>query len=104
MSTILIEIEEVLAVNNNIGGTYHSKVRLVSKGLGHIGTVVGPNFSGESLLAFHNISDQLIILKPGESFVSVIFYYLKTPYTELNPTTSGYTDKFARLGLKVTEE
>lgn len=104
MSTTLIETEEVLAVNKYIGGTYHSKVGLVSMGLGHIGTMVGPSFSGESLLAFHNISEQLIILKPGDSFVSVVFYYLKTAYAELNPTTSGHTDKFAKLGLKVTDE
>lgn len=103
-TTTLIETQEVLSVNSYIGGTYHSKVGMVSKGLGHIGTMVGPNFSGDSLLAFHNTSRNLIVLKPGDSFVSVVFHYLDTPYTHINPTLSGHTDKFSELGLYVTEE
>lgn len=103
-STTLIETKEVLALGANIGGTYHSKVGLVSKGLGHIGTMVGPNFSGDSLIAIHNISEELIVLSVGESFVSVVFHYLTTPFTYSNPTTSGHTDKFSALGLEVSEE
>ena len=104
LATTLIETKEVLSLGSNIGGTYHSKVGQVSKGLGHIGTMVGPNFSGDSLIAIHNISKNLVVLKEGESFVSVVFHYLDTPYTQLNPTTSGHTDKFAALGIKATEE
>lgn len=103
-ATTLIETREVLALGANIGGTYHSKVGLVSKGLGHIGTLVGPNFSGDSLIAIHNISEELIMLSVGESFVSVVFHYLTTPFTYSNPTTSGHTDKFSALGLEVSEE
>ena len=104
LTTTLIETKEVLSLSSNIGGTYHSKVGQVSKGLGHIGTMVGPNFSGDSLIAIHNVTKNMIILKEGESFVSVVFHYLDTPYTQLNPTTSGHTDKFAALGIKATEE
>lgn len=104
LSTTLIETQEVLSVNSYIGGTYHSKVGMVSKGLGHIGTMVGPNFSGDSLIAFHNTSRNLIVLKTGDSFLSVVFHYLDTPYTHINPTSSGHTDKFSELGLYVTEE
>ena len=103
-ATTLIETREVLALGANIGGTYHSKVGLVSKGLGHIGTMVGPNFSGDSLIAIQNISEELIVLSVGESFVSVVFHYLTTPFTYSNPTTSGHTDKFSALGLEVSEE
>ena len=69
-----METKEVLSLNNYIGGTYHAKVGIVSKGMGHIGTMIGPNFSGDSLIAFHNVSDDLIVLKVGESFVSVVFH------------------------------
>lgn len=102
-STTLIETEETLGVGSNIGGTYHSKVGLVSQGLGHIGTMVGPNFCGDSLVAIHNVSDELIVLKQGDSFVSVIFYYLKTKYENQNATHSGHTDKFSVLGLKLSK-
>lgn len=103
-STTLIETVEVLSVGNNIGGTYHSKVGLVSQGIGHIGTMVGPNFSGESLIALHNISDDLITIKCGDSFVSVVFHYLDTSYEKNNPTVSGHTDKFAELGITLSSE
>ncbi len=102
-STTLIETAETIAIGNNIGGTYHSKVGLVSKGLGHIGTMVGPNFCGDSLVAVHNVSDELIVLKCGETFVSVVFYYLKTKYSNGNATVSGHTDKFSSLGINLTE-
>lgn len=103
LSTTLIETKEVLAVSSKIGGTYHSKVGLVSKGLGHIGTMVGPNYSGDSLIALHNVSNELLVLSVGESFVSVVFHYLNTPFTYSNPTTSGHTDKFSSLGIEVSE-
>lgn len=103
-STTLIETVEVLSVGNNIGGTYHSKVGLVSQGIGHIGTMVGPNFSGESLIALHNISDDLITIKCGDSFVSVVFHYLDTSYKNINPTVSGHTDKFSELGIYLSPE
>lgn len=103
-STTLIETVEVLSVGKNIGGTYHSKVGLVSQGIGHIGTMVGPNFSGESLIAIHNISDDLITIKCGDSFVSVVFHYLDTSYEKINPTVSGHTDKFSELGIILTPE
>ena len=103
-STTLIETREVLSVSSYIGGTYHSKVGMVSKGLGHIGTMVGPNFSGDSLIAIHNTSQELVVINVKDTFVSVVFHYLDTPYTPNNPTISGHTDKFAKLGLIVSEE
>lgn len=103
-STTLIETEEVLAIDNYLGGTYHSKVGLVSKGTGHIGTMVGPNFSGHSLVAVHNISNAPLKIMVGDTFVSVIFYRLETPIEEKNPTIGGHLEKFAELGIKLDEE
>lgn len=101
-STTLIETKEVLAIGSRIGGTYHSKVGMVSQGLGHIGTMLGPNFSGNSLIAIHNISDDVITLNGGESFVSVVFHYLDTPVLEKNGTVPGHVDKMAELGIHLT--
>ncbi len=103
-STTLIMTKEVLSIGNTIGGTYHSKVGIVSKGIGHIGTMLGPNFSGDSLIAMHNTSSELVVFRVGESFVSVVFHYLNTPHDAINPTTSGHTDKYLELGLSVSEE
>ena len=43
-TTTIVETSEVIGVNNYIGGTLHSKVGIVAKGIGDIGTMLGPNF------------------------------------------------------------
>lgn len=103
-ATTLIETKEVIAVGGHIGGTYHSKVGIVSQGLGHIGTMLGPNFAGHSLIALHNITDEVILLDVGKSFVSIVFHYLKTPIYSINPTMSGHLDKFAELGIQLDSD
>ncbi len=96
----LIETKEVICVPNNIGGSYHSKVGIAMKGIGHIGTMLGPNFKGHSLIALTNNTDEIITLDVGESFVSITFNYLKTPITEENPTRNGHEDKFGQFGIE----
>lgn len=103
-STTLVETDETISVGPNIGGTYHSKVGLVSKGLGHIGTMLGPNFSGNSLIAINNISKSILSLKIGESFVSIVFHYLNKPIYDVNRTVSSHADKMAELGISLTSE
>lgn len=87
--TALIETEETLHVSAKIGGTYHSKVKLVSAGAGHIGTTLDPYWVGPSLIAIHNTSDHKIEIAIGDSFVSVMFYYVKTPSSIEDRTNPG---------------
>lgn len=101
--TTLIETTEVLGVANNIGGALHSKVGLVSKGIGHIGTMLGPGYCGHLLIALHNITDKPLAIKVGSTFVSLSFDYLTTQVTRTSATTSGHLDKFPELGIKVDE-
>lgn len=103
-STTLVQTKEVLASSNYIGGTYHSKVGLVSKGLGHIGTMLGPNFSGHSLIAVHNITAFPIYIEVDETFVSIIFHRLDTPLNSPNATKNGHLEKFSALGIKLSTE
>ena len=103
-ATVLVETEEVLGIDNRIGGTYHSKVGIASLGIGHIGTMLGPGFCGHSLVAVHNVSNEKIELKVGETFVSVVFNYLTTKMNENNQTKNGHIDKIAELGIKITRE
>ena len=76
--TALVETEEAIYVNQKIGGSYHSKVTLVSQGVGHIGTTLDPGWIGPSLIALHNNSENEIRIPIGKSFVSIVFHYLKT--------------------------
>ncbi|EKQ52400.1 MULTISPECIES: deoxycytidine deaminase [unclassified Clostridium] len=103
-STTLIETKEVLAVDKNIGGTYHSKVGIACQGIGHIGTMLGPGFSGHSLVPIHNISATPLKLNVDHTFVSVVFNYLKSPIDYPNPTDNGHLNKLAEYGVKLDSE
>lgn len=74
--TALIYTQEAIYVSNKIGGTYHSKVRLVSDGLGHIGTSLDAQYIGLSIIAIHNITNTTKELQVGNEFVTITFFYL----------------------------
>ncbi|WP_299739130.1 hypothetical protein [uncultured Rossellomorea sp.] len=77
----VIVTEEVIRVSNKIGGTYHSKVKLVKKGLGHIGTTLDPTWQGHSVITVHNhsIDENGIDIKVGDTFATLMLYYLNKP-------------------------
>lgn len=74
--TALVYSEEAIYVSNKIGGTYHSKVRLVSNGLGHIGTSLDAQYIGLSIIAIHNVSNEPKKIVVGSEFVTITFHYL----------------------------
>lgn len=78
-STIQILTKESLWVSNRIGGTFHSKVSLVSKGLSHISTTLDPGWYGPLLITFRNNMDQQIPIKIDDAFVTLIFFKVLTP-------------------------
>lgn len=100
-TTTLVETKEVLGVENNIGGALYSKVGIVSTGIGHIGTMLGPGYCGHLLIPLHNITDDVIALKVGATFVSVSFDYLSTPVIRTSSTVSGHLDKFSEFGINI---
>lgn len=102
-STTLIETTEVIGVDSYIGGALHSKVGLVSKGIGHIGTMLGPGYCGHLLVALHNITDEVMAIKVGSTFVSLAFDYLTTQVIRTSSTISGHLDKFPELGIRIDE-
>lgn len=103
-TTTLVETTEVLGVANNIGGALHSKVGLVSKGVGHIGTMLGPGYCGHLLIALHNVTNEIIVIRVGSTFVSLSFDYLTTQVVRTSTTISGHLDKFSELGINIDEE
>lgn len=88
-STTLIMTEECVYVDNTLCGTYHSKVTLVSKGLGHIGTTLDPQWVGPSLVAVHNHNSCEVELLIGSTFVSLIFYKLRSKSVRKNQNSPG---------------
>ena len=102
-STTIIETNEVIGIGDKIGGTFHSKVGVVAKGVGHIGTMLGPGFCGHLMISVHNITDDVIALKVGSTFVSLCFHYLDSGVSRTSSTISGHVDKFASLGIDIDE-
>ena len=64
--TAIVWTEEFIYINNSLCGSLHSKVKLVSKGLGHIGTRVNPNWGGILAIALHNHSSSDIEIGVGD--------------------------------------
>ena len=102
--TTLVETDEVIGVESYIGGALHSKVGIAAKGIGHIGTMLGPGYSGHLMISLHNITDDVIAIRVGSTFVSLSFDYLTTQVARTSSTVSGHVDKFAELGLVATEQ
>ncbi|MGX5538909.1 dCTP deaminase domain-containing protein [Bacillus wiedmannii] len=76
--TVCIYTQEAIWISRNIGGTYHPRVSLVSKGLAHISTTLDPAWAGLSLVAVNNPTDREIEIRVGENFITIMLYYLKT--------------------------
>lgn len=52
--TVLIWTRETIWVSRFIGGTFHSKVSLVTNGLGHVSTTLDPGWHGQLLVPLNN--------------------------------------------------
>ncbi|MBR1854800.1 MAG: hypothetical protein IJ794_16925 [Lachnospiraceae bacterium] len=94
--TACIITNEALYVKAKIGGTYHSRVSIAQKGFSHIGTMLDPEFFGQSLIILHNTTAKVLTInvKDHERIVSVIFYYLETPIlVESHKPNPGHIDK-----------
>ena len=103
-TTTIVETLEVIGLGNNIGGAVHSKVGIVAKGVGHIGTMLGPGYCGHLMVSLHNITDEVIALEVNSTFASLTFDYLNTQVARTSSTTSGHVDKFSELGIQISSE
>ncbi len=111
-STVQILTKESLWVSGRIGGTFHSKVSLVSKGLSHISTTLDPGWYGPLLITMRNNMDNEITIKVNDSFVTLLFYRVDSPtsskhfkpefrrdilLSQLNHQTEAYIQKIGGL-------
>lgn len=86
--TVLIITREAVWVSENISGTFHSKVKIVSKGFGHISTTLDAHWEGPLLISLNNPTKKRLKFVLGEdkgkgfkysSFVTLVFYRMITP-------------------------
>lgn len=99
--TALIMTEEIIHVSSKLGGLYHSKVKHVSNGMGHIGTTLDPEWYGKSLIAVHNVSDDDYVINVGDTFVSLTLYYLNNEEKDTPSNNfSGRCDVLDKLHIE----
>lgn len=95
--TAIIYTRESIYVSKLITGTYHSRVNLVNKGLGHIGTTLDPTYWGVSAIALHNTTEKPISLNIGEPIVTIMFYTVRSKSTGLNDNMGGHVNNGIQL-------
>ncbi len=98
-ATTIIETKEVIGLGERIGGAVHSKVGIVSKGIGDTGTMLGPGYCGHLLLSLHNITDDVVAIPLDSTIVSLTFDYLTTPVQRTSATSSSHYDKLLEMGV-----
>jgi deoxycytidine triphosphate deaminase len=74
--TVLVWTNESVCINECFCGSILARVRLVSKGIGHIGTRVNPNWGGVLCITLHNLSDVAIQINLGEPIAYLRFHKL----------------------------
>ena len=74
--TVLVWTNESVCINECFCGSIIARVRLVSKGIGHIGTRVNPNWEGILCITLHNLSDAAIQINLGETIAYLRFHKL----------------------------
>lgn len=80
-TTVQILTKESLWVSGRIGGTFHSKVSLVSRGMSHISTTLDPGWYGPLLITLRNDMKTPQRLETNAAFVTLIFFSVKSPTT-----------------------
>jgi len=99
-STVQILTRESLWVSGRIGGTFHSKVSLVSRGMSHISTTLDPGWYGPLLITLRNNMSSPQRISTSDAFVTLIFFRVTTPTTkEHNKPGSRIDILVSQLGL-----
>jgi len=97
--TVLVLSRETIWVSKNIGGTFHSKVSIVTKGLGHISTTLDPGWHGQLLIPINNPTKRKIKIHiKNEKSVFATFITLVL-YRSVNPSHIDHNNHPARLDL-----
>ena len=97
--TVLVLSRETIWVSKNIGGTFHSKVSVVTKGLGHVSTTLDPGWQGQLLVPINNPTKRKIkiYIKDKKGFFTTFITLVL--YRSENPSQKNHDNYPARLDL-----
>ena len=87
--TVLVLTMESIWVSKYIGGTFHSKVGLVTYGLGHVSTTLDPGWQGQLLVPLNNPTGDKIRIVVAiqtrdlkmeyQTFITMVLFRSETP-------------------------
>lgn len=98
--TALALTKESIWVSKSIGGTFHSKVKYVAEGLGHISTTLDPGWQGQLLISVNNPSKKckkIVIAKKEENNIKYKTFITLYLYRLISPTLSDSDNTDSRL-------
>ena len=96
--TALVWTNESVVMNGKYCGSIHSKVSIVAKGIGHIGTRVNPYWGGVLSIALHNLSNEYIRVFCDETIAYLRFYKLNSSSSESHVDADSIRSAKAKLG------
>jgi len=99
--TVLILTQEAVWVSKKIAGTFHSKVGVVSAGFGHISTTLDPDWKGPLLISLNNPTDSSLELPSDKSFVTLVFYKVRTPALKDHDNLPNRTDIIKKISDEI---
>jgi len=102
--TALIQTNETVWVSKKIGGTFQSKVDRMSEGFSAISTTLDPGWVGPLLVAITNMTSSPIELRKEDSFVTVIFHYIKKAPIPHSNNAAARLDRLASLGILLDDD
>lgn len=104
--TVLIWTDESIWLSQNFCASLHSTTTLVSKGIGHIGTRINPNWCGVLSIAFHNLSDNPvnINIKDAQNPIAYLMIHKLTSQSEKQGNIDGGSRLDILEGLFNTQE
>jgi len=113
--TVLVITRESVWVSDKISGTFHSKVKMVSSGFGHVSTTLDPFWEGPLVISINNPTNKLLKFpikldkKDGRgfnhcSFVTLIFYKMVTPAKKVHDNSSCRLDILKTIIEKPKED
>lgn len=93
--TVLTLTQEYVELNNCYAGTFHSKVKRVSQGFGHISTTLDPLWKGQLLISVNNPTGKKIKYDLTEkgSLCTLLLYRLISPANDLDGKIVHDNDK-----------
>ncbi|MEH2014996.1 dCTP deaminase domain-containing protein [Nostoc sp.] len=100
--TVLILTQEAVWVSQKIGGTFHSKVGVVSLGFGHISTTLDPGWAGPLLISLNNPTAIELELPAEKSFVTLIFYKVRKPALRNHDNSPSRVDLIEPISKQVS--